>query len=82
MAALLKSMMGRHLTTPQTRHAHGERGAALMSSSSSSFIGAGQLFQPHRSTSGGFRVGGGDHDSYTFQCGLVGYFSSPGIDTR
>ena len=27
--------------------------------SSSSFISAGQLFQPHRRTSGGFRVGGG-----------------------
>ena len=46
---------------------------------SSSFTSAGQLFQPHRRTSGGFRVGGGVHDSYTFQCGLVGYFSSPGI---
>ena len=31
---------------------------------------------------GGFRVGGGVHDSYTFQCGLVGSFTSPGIDTR
>ena len=31
---------------------------------------------------GGFRVGGGVHDSYTFQCGLVEYFTSPGIDTR
>ena len=30
----------------------------------------------------GFRVGGGVHDSYTFQCGLVGYCTSPGIDTR
>ena len=30
----------------------------------------------------GFRVGGGVHDSYTFPCGLVGYFTSPGIDTR
>ena len=28
---------------------------------------------------GGFRVGGGVHDSYTFQCGLVDYFTSPGI---
>ena len=28
-------------------------------SSSSSFISAGQLLQPHRRTSGGFRVGGG-----------------------
>ena len=33
------------------------------------------------SHTGGFRVGGGVHDSYTFQCGLVGYFTSPGIDT-
>ena len=31
---------------------------------------------------GEFRVGGGVHDSYTFQCGLVGYLTSPGIDTR
>ena len=31
---------------------------------------------------GGGRVGGGVHDSYTFQCGLVGSFTSPGIDTR
>ena len=31
---------------------------------------------------GGVRVGGGVHDSYTFQCGLVGSFTSPGIDTR
>ena len=83
--------------------------------SSSSFISAWQLFQPHRRTSGGFRVGGGVfffflyhfisaacraafsaasrrtsggfrvgggvHDSYTFQCGLVGSFTSPGIDS-
>ena len=34
------------------------------------------------SHTGGFRVGGGVHDSYTLQCGLVGYFTSPGIDTR
>ena len=27
-------------------------------------------------------MGGGVHDSYTFQCGLVGYFTSPDIDTR
>ena len=27
-------------------------------------------------------MGGGVHDSYTFQCGLVGYFTSSGIDTR
>ena len=35
------------------------------------------------SHTGGFRVGGGVHDSYrvTFQCGLVGSFTSPGIDT-
>ena len=31
---------------------------------------------------GGVRVGGGVHDSYTFQYGLVGYFTSPGIDAR
>ena len=46
------------------------------------FFGAGQRFQPHGCTSGGFRVGGGVYDSYTFQCGLVGSFTSPGIDTR
>ena len=34
------------------------------------------------SQTGGFRVGGGVHDSYTFQCGQVGSFTSPGIDTR
>ena len=42
-------------------------------------------FSAVQSHSGGgefFRVGGGVHDSYTFQCGLVGYFTSPGIDTR
>ena len=44
-------------------------------SSSSSFISAGQLFQPHRRTSGGFRVGGGVNQC----CGsyahiLLGYF--------
>ena len=27
-------------------------------------------------------MGGGVHDSYTFQCGLVGSFTSSGIDTR
>ena len=27
-------------------------------------------------------MGGGVHNSYTFQCGLVGSFTSPGIDTR
>ena len=26
--------------------------------------------------------GGGVHESYTFQCGLVGYFYSPDIDTK
>ena len=26
-----------------------------------------------------FSKSGGVHDSYTFQCGLVGYFTSPGI---
>ena len=25
---------------------------------------------------------GGVHDCYTLQCGLVGHFTSPGIDTR
>ena len=41
-------------------------------------------FPPHNRTLevGEFRVGGGVHDSYTFQCGLVGSFTSPGIDTR
>ena len=34
------------------------------------------------SHTGGFRVGGGVHDSYTFQCGLVGSFTSSGIATR
>ena len=34
------------------------------------------------SHTGGFRVGGGVHDSYTFQCGLVGSFTSPGLDTQ
>ena len=29
-----------------------------------------------------FSKSGGVHDSYTFQCGLVGSFTSPGIDTR
>ena len=37
------------------------------------------------SHTGGFRVGGGVHDSCTSQCGLVGSFTSPGpgpgIDT-
>ena len=56
----------------------------LSSSSSSSDTSAGQRFPPHNRTLGvrEFRVGGGVHDSYTFQCGLVGSFTSPGIDTR
>ena len=29
-----------------------------------------------------FSKSGGVHDSYTFQCGLVGSFTSHGIDTR
>ena len=41
----------------------------------------GHLRQCHNGGGGGFRVGGGVHDSYTLQCGLVGYFTSPGIDT-
>ena len=31
---------------------------------------------------GGGGVGGGVHDSYTFEWGLAGYFTCPGIDTR
>ena len=56
----------------------------MHSSSSSSDTSAGQRFPPHNRTLGvgEFRVGGGVHDSYTFQCGLVGSFTSPGIDTR
>ena len=56
-----------------------------METSSSSDTSAGQGFQPHNHTlevGSFFRVGGGVHDSYTFQCGLVGSFTSPGIDTR
>ena len=44
---------------------------------------AGQHFQPHNRTlevGSFFRMGGGAPDSYTFQCGLVGSFTSPGID--
>ena len=57
---------------------------SLTTSSSSSDTSAGQRFPPHNRTLGvgEFRVGGGVHDSYTFQCGLVGSFTSPGIDTR
>ena len=31
---------------------------------------------------GEFRIGDGVHDNYTFQCGLVGYFTYPDRDTR
>ena len=51
---------------------------------SSSDASTGQCFQLHNHTLEVrvfFRVGGG-HDSYTFQCGLVGSFTSPGIATR
>ena len=60
------------------------KGCISSSSSSSSDTSAGQRFPPHNRTLGvgEFRVGGGVHDSYTFQCGLVGSFTSPGIDTR
>ena len=34
------------------------------------------------SNGGSFRLGGGVHDSYTSQCGLVYYFTSPGTATR
>ena len=52
------------------------------SSSSSSFSVQGSVFRRIDALLGEFRVGGGVHDSYTFQCGLVGSFTSPGIDTR
>ena len=57
---------------------------SLMSSasSSSSFSVQGSVFCHIDALLGEFRVGGGVHDSYTFQCGLVGSFTSPGIDTR
>ena len=42
----------------------------------------GSVFRRIDALLGEFRVGGGVHDSYTFQCGLVGSFTSPGIDTR
>ena len=42
----------------------------------------GSVFRRIDALLGEFRVGGGVHDSYTFQCGLVGYFTFPGIDTR
>ena len=42
----------------------------------------GSVFRRIDALLGEFRVGGGVHDSYTFQCGLVRSFTSPGIDTR
>ena len=36
---------------------------------------------PNGGGGGGGRMGGGVHDSYTFQCGLVGFLTSPDIDT-
>ena len=51
-------------------------------SSSSSFSVQGSVFRRIDALLGEFRVGGGVHDSYTFQCGLVGSFISPGIDIR
>ena len=45
-------------------------------SSSSSFSVQGSVFRRIDALLGEFRVGGGVHDSYTFQCGLVGYFTS------
>ena len=38
----------------------------------------GSVYSAAYSHTEGFRVGGGVHDSYTFQCGLVGSFTSPG----
>ena len=55
---------------------------AMASSSSSSFSVQSSVFRRIDALLGEFRVGGGVHDSYTFQCGLVGSFISPGIDTR
>ena len=52
------------------------------SSSSSFLILCRAASSAALSHTGGFRVGGGVHDSYTFQCGLVGSFTSPGIYTR
>ena len=57
-------------------------GVRLECSSSSSFSVQGNVFRRIDALLGEFRVGGGVHDSYTFQCGLVGSFTSPGIDTR
>ena len=45
----------------------------------SSFSVQGSLFRRIDTLLGEFRVGGGVHDSYTFQCGLVGSFTSLGI---
>ena len=54
----------------------------LHHSSSSSFSVQGSVFSRIDALLGEFRLGCGVHGSYTFQCGLVGYFTSPGIDTR
>ena len=56
-----------------------------LSSSSSDTSAGQQRFPLHNRTLevGEFRVGGGIHNSYTFQCRLVGLFTSPDmIDTR
>ena len=39
----------------------------------------GSVFRRIYALLGEFRVDGGFHDSCTFQCGLVGYFTSPGM---
>ena len=49
---------------------------------SSSFSVQGGVFRRIDALLGEFRVGDVVHESYTFQCGLVGSFTSPGIDTR
>ena len=48
-------------------------------SSFSSYVVQGSVFRRIDALLGKFRVGGGVHDSYTFQCELVGYFTSPGL---
>ena len=48
---------------------------------SSSFSVQGSVFRHIDALLGEFRVGGVVHDSYTFQCGLVESFTSPGIVT-
>ena len=50
--------------------------------SSSSFSVQASVFSRIDALLGEFRVGGGVHGSYTFPYGLVGSFTSPGIDTR